>query len=173
MSAFFMVINTYQNYVVLVLAILSVCILYLVAHIPLKYLLKTCKIVLPFIIVISVYDIILKQWNHIAESSTRIFCSIGLANLISLTTSLQDILKEDGSFSRLLNKVGIPVDKLRLAIHIVLRSIPLIINEKDELQSAFQLRGAARNNTKIIFQLLLRTVSQSNSLVDALELRGT
>lgn len=173
MSIFFMIINVYQNYFVLLGAILCMGALYLIAKIPLKYLLKTLKIILPFIIVISIYNITLKRWSHIAEPSIRIFCSIGLANLLSLTTSLQDILKDEGLVSRSLKKCKFPVDRLRLVIHIILRSIPLIINEKDELQSASQLRGRSRNNIHIIFPLLLRTVSQSHILVDALELRGT
>lgn len=172
LSAMIILSYVYHNLYWLVTSF-GICILaYFLAQLSLVYLWKAIKFIIPVSIVIGIYNGIFISWYDAGETLLKLMISIGYANLLSLTTPLNIFSNKNTKIYTLLTKCKIPPSRIQLAIHIVLRTIPLLLSEITELKISIRLRGRSNAYYKLIFPLLLRTVSQSDKLVDSLTLRG-
>lgn len=152
------------------------CILvYSLAKIPYKYMWQCIRLVLPFLLIVSLYYIFTKKYYQGIETSGRIIVSMLLANIISLTTSIKKIIRESEYIFFFLRIIKISPKIPGVLISIVLRTLPLLYLEKNEIEIASRLRGAKKKkkmNYKFIFSLLLRAVIQTDDVALALHMRG-
>ena len=167
-------VHFYKDNVYVVSAIiLGVVMSYIVARILLIYLWRALHTVLPILIGIALYNLIFNTVQEAYYIVVQISTAIGLSNLLSITTPLHKILEPHTKTSRVLSFCKVPVPVLRLMINIILRTVPILIQERKAMQSVCRLRGYYwRYILIILFPLLLRVIVSTDVMVDALDLRG-
>lgn len=146
--------------------IVFVLALYLVARIPLMFIFKSLKPILPLIlftglinmffisgdVVFSFYFIsITSQGIYTAVfMAIRIVCLIAGTSLLTYTSS--PITLTDGIEQLLmpLSKIKFPVHELAMMMTIALRFIPTLVEETDKIMSAQKARGAKLDTGNIV-----------------------
>ncbi len=191
--ALFLSSNFYGIGLSLVIAIL----LYLIAKIPLRLILKSLKPVLPIIIFTSIINMFFLEGEPILEfyfikityeglffalqMTLRILVLIAVSSLLTYTTT--PIALTDG-LERLLSPlkvIKVPAHELAMMMTIALRFIPTLIEETDKIISAQKARGAdmesggimqrAKSLIPILIPLFISAFRRADDLAIAMECR--
>ena len=158
--AYIVILFTVTNFLGLALSILLLAGLYLMAHIPLKLILKSLKPIMPIVVFTAVLNLffmggegepLVSFWvfriykegvAYAIFMAVRIVALIAGTSLLTYTTS--PIVLTD-AIERLLRpfaKLHMPVHELAMMMTIALRFIPTLIEETDKIMSAQKARGA-------------------------------
>ena len=181
----------------LALSLIFLAVMYAVAKIPFKLILKSLKPIFPIIVFTAVLNLFLStgdplwQWKFLKITregietavfmSVRILCLIAGTSLLTYTTS--PIALTDG-IERLLSplkKIKLPVHELAMMMTIALRFIPTLIEETDKIMSAQKARGAdlesggvmqrAKALLPILIPLFVSAFRRADELALAMECR--
>ena len=158
--AYIVILFTVTNFLGLALSILLLAGLYLMAHIPLKLILKSLKPIMPIVVFTAVLNLffmggegepLVSFWvfriykegvAYAIFMAVRIVALIAGTSLLTYTTS--PIVLTD-AIERLLRpfaKLHMPVHELAMMMTIALRFIPTLIEETDKIMNAQKARGA-------------------------------
>ena len=158
--AYIVILFTVTNFLGLALSILLLAGLYLMAHIPLKLILKSLKPIMPIVVFTAVLNLffmggegepLVSFWvfriykegvAYAIFMAVRIVALIAGTSLLTYTTS--PIVLTD-AIERLLRpfaKLHMPVHELAMMMTIALRFIPTLIEEADKIMKAQMARGA-------------------------------
>ncbi|MEG2769985.1 MAG: energy-coupling factor transporter transmembrane component T [Oscillospiraceae bacterium] len=154
-----------SNPVGLIVSTIFVFMLYAVAKIPVKVILKSLKPILPIVLFTAVINLFfvsgtpIFHWGFITITQEgvyfavvmiiRIICLISGTSLLTYTTS--PIVLTD-AIERLLSpfaKMKLPVHELAMMMTIALRFIPTLIEETDKIMNAQKARGAQLDSGNI------------------------
>ena len=190
---------TVTNLLGLALSLALLTVLYLVAKIPLKLILKSLKPILPIVIFTAVLNLFFMGgegqplWQfwvfkiykegivYAVFMSVRIVALIAGTSLLTYTTS--PIVLTD-AIERLLKpfaKLHLPVHELAMMMTIALRFIPTLIEETDKIMNAQKARGAMLDTGKltervkamvpILIPLFISAFRRADELAMAMECR--
>ncbi len=142
----------------MVVAFGAVLLLYLMAGIPVRVLLRSMKPILPILLFTAIFNLFFAagepifQWwifkltkegiRYAVSMMLRILCLIAGSSLLTYTTSpivLTDALER---LMKPLAVLRLPVHELAMMMTIALRFIPTLIEETDKIISAQKARGA-------------------------------
>lgn len=196
--AYIVMLFLVKEFIGFAVAIAFLLILYPIAKIPLKMILKGLKPILPLILFTAILNIffvkgsnILWQWGifTISQEGIRlaIFMSIRILALIAgsslLTYTTSPIALTDG-IERLLKPLKylkFPVHELAMMMTIALRFIPTLLEETDKIISAQKARGAdmesggiiqrAKALIPILIPLFISAIRRAEELALAMECR--
>ena len=197
--AYIVILFTVTNFLGLALSILLLAGLYLMAHIPLKLILKSLKPIMPIVVFTAVLNLffmggegepLVSFWvfriykegvAYAIFMAVRIVALIAGTSLLTYTTS--PIVLTD-AIERLLRpfaKLHMPVHELAMMMTIALRFIPTLIEETDKIISAQKARGAdlesgglmqrARALIPILIPLFVSSFRRADELALAMECR--
>ncbi len=144
-----------------------VLIMYVVAKIPMRTLLRSFKPLLPILIFTTILNLFFVQEGNVLVSwwiftitdggiyyavrmCIRILCLIAGASLLTYTTSPIVLTDAIESLLSPLAKIRFPAHELAMMMTIALRMIPTIIEETDKIMSAQKARGAQLDSGGII-----------------------
>lgn len=102
----------------------------------------------------------------------RILGLVALANLVTLTTRLDDMT---GVLERLmapLRRLGLNTAAVSLALALVIRCIPVLTHKGDALMQAWRARSPRRTGFQIAVPLVLVALDDADHLAEALRARG-
>lgn len=102
----------------------------------------------------------------------RMTNAIALANLVTMTTSLDDM---SALFDRLLGplgRLGLPVGAVRLAAVLVIRFAPVLIGHARQLALAWRARSPRRPGWRLVGPLALAALDDADRVAEALRARG-
>lgn len=180
-----------------VLSIGLLAVMYLIAGIPIRMILKSLKPVIPLIIFTSVLNIffiggtVIWQWGIITISwegirlaafmSIRILALIVGSSLLTYTTSPIALTDAIERLLKPLKYVKFPVHELAMMMTIALRFIPTLLEETDKIMSAQKARGAdlesgglirrAKALIPILIPLFISAIRRAEELALAMECR--
>ena len=92
--------------------------------------------------------------------------------LVTLTTKMSDMIDVVERVIRPLGYVGINPSKVSMMLSMVIRFIPLMMREAQEILEAQRARGLDRNAIALLVPLLIKTLKMADDLSDAIEARG-
>ncbi len=148
------------NFRGLALSILLLAGLYLMAHIPLKLILKSLKPVMPIVVFTAVLNLLFmggegeplvsggssaftrRACAYAIFMAVRIVALIAGTCLLTYTTSPIALTDAIERLLRPLEKLHLPVHELAMMMTIALRFIPTLIEETDKIMYAQKARGA-------------------------------
>lgn len=182
----------------LALSVLFLAVLYAVAKIPARMVVRSIKPLVPILLVTSVLNIffvadgrVLLAWwmikittgglYYALQMAVRIVCLIVGTSLLTYTTS--PIVLTD-AIERLLSppsRLGFPSHELAMMMTIALRFIPTLIEETDKIMSAQKARGAELDSgglivrvkalVPVLIPLFLSAFRRADELAMAMECR--
>lgn len=102
----------------------------------------------------------------------RLVVLILAANLVSITTRMDDMLEAVMPLFRPLEWFGLSARKPALCVALVLRFAPYMMQIFSRMREAYQARTGAKNSWKLIPPLAIQCLRMSDNVADALQARG-
>ena len=146
--------------------------LFRVARLPWRGTLHQLRPALIFLVPIFVFHVFVTDWVLGLETVLRILVLLLLAVLATLTTKLSDMVDVLEHVARPLRHAGINPSKVGMMLSMVIRFIPLMMREAQEILEAQRARGLDRNAIALLVPLLIKTLKMAGDLSDAIEARG-
>lgn len=186
-----------QNLFGFVLAVGLIVVVYPLAKIPLRMILKSLKPVLPLVLFTSALNLFfvkgtaLWEWGFLSISwegirlaifmSVRIVTLIAGSSLLTYTTSPIALTDAIERLLKPLEYIKFPVHELAMMMTIALRFIPTLLEETQKIISAQKARGAdmesgglfqrAKALVPILIPLLISAIRRADELALAMECR--
>lgn len=102
----------------------------------------------------------------------RLVVLILAANLVSITTRMDDMLDAVLPLFKPLEWIGLSARKPALCVALVLRFAPYMMQIFSRIREAYQARTGAKNSWKLIPPLAIQCLRMSDNVADALQARG-
>jgi len=146
--------------------------LFHVARLPWRDMFYQLRPALIFMFPIFLFHVFLTDWILGVETILRILVLLLLAVLVTLTTKLSDMMDVLERTVRPLRHAGINPSKVSMMLSMVLRFIPLMMREAQEILEAQRARGLDRNAIALLMPLLIKTLNMADDLSEAIDARG-
>lgn len=104
--------------------------------------------------------------------SLRIVSLVGLANFVTMTTRMSDLISLVEWMVNPLSRLGVNPRFLGLAMALFLRYLPVLRARSDALALSWHARSRRRVGVRIIVPLVLAALDDAEHLSDALRARG-
>lgn len=132
--------------------------LYVVGRIPLRALARTLRGVLPFVVVIAIFETIRNHPLDGAVHGARLLTFVALGALITFTTSWDEMIRFVRRLLQPLQPLGVNPNAVALAAGMTLRFVPLLSEVLDETKDAFIARGIKPRRTMLLFPVIRRAL---------------
>lgn len=156
----------------LALALSGVIALYAAARLPAAEMAKALRPVLYFAAVIFALQWAFAGFGDAVKSLLRILILALMATLVTLTTPLSAMIDALSAAARPLAVFGVSPPRLALAVALVIRFIPVLLNDYREIAAARAARGAKYPGLGASGPLLVKTLHMTSALGDAIAARG-
>lgn len=111
-------------------------------------------------------------WELGLAFGLRVLVMVGLANFVTLTTPMPEIIALIERLARPLSLFGLSPRLPALAVALVLRLVPVLLQRQEALASAWRARSARRPGPRLIAPLAFSLLDDADHLADALRARG-
>ncbi|GAL15459.1 transmembrane component bioN of energizing module of biotin ECF transporter [Vibrio astriarenae] len=102
----------------------------------------------------------------------RLVSAVALANLVTMTTRLSDMLEVVHFLTKPLRKVGLNTRALELAMALVIRMTPTLVVKGRLLAQAWRARSNGKFSWRVILPFTLTTLDDADHVAEALRARG-
>ena len=134
--------------------------------------LRHLRLLAPFIIVIAIWH----SWTgDIALGAAiilRMLSAVALANLVTMTTKLSDMIDVIRTLTAPLTRFGLRANVLELAIAMVIRLTPVLVDKGTRLSQAWSARSHRRAGWRIILPFTIIALDDADQVAEALRARG-
>ncbi|MFV0492153.1 MAG: CbiQ family ECF transporter T component [Pseudorhodobacter sp.] len=126
----------------------------------------------PFLAVLALWHLWTGEAAQGAVVGGRLVVAVALANLVTMTTRLTDMMEVVETLTRPFARFGLSPRRLALALALVLRFTPMLMTKIGQLGQAWRARSARRRNGRILTPVLLAALDDAEQLAEALKARG-
>ena len=130
---------------------------------------KFLWLILLFIILVHAFTGTVAQGFGIA---LRLISIVALSNLMTMTSRLSDLLAMLHGALSPLRALNINTRPVELAIALVIRFTPVLINKSASILSSWRMRSAKRPGWRIVFPISLAAIDDAEQVAQALKARG-
>lgn len=156
---------------VLVLACLVAAALYAFMGRPGLDRLLGLRVVLPIVLALGVLQAWVMSIDQAVVSVARILLMIMLADLVSSTTSMQEMMRVIQPLFRPLSRLGMDVSRLPILVALVIRFVPVLIAQWQSQAEAWRARSLRRPWAAIIPPFLTMTLRRADHIAESLAAR--
>ncbi|ATI40914.1 ABC transporter permease [Pacificitalea manganoxidans] len=125
-----------------------------------------------FVAVILVWHALTDDLARGAMLAARILATVALANLVTMTTRLEDLIAVVDTLLRPLERLGLRPGLIGFAIALVLRFTPVLLDKGRALAEAWRARSPRRAGWRVVIPLTLVTLDDAEHVAEALKARG-
>lgn len=126
----------------------------------------------PFIAVILLWHVVTRDLTEGALIMMRMLTAVGLANLVTMTTRLTDMMSVVRWLCAPLRAIGVKSDRIELAMALVIRFTPVLIDKGAMLAMAWRARAARRTGWRIVTPFAVLAIDDAEHVAEALRARG-
>jgi biotin transport system permease protein len=137
-----------------------------------RYGLLQLRILWPFILIVLVWHAWIIELSQGALIVFRMVSAVALANLVTMTTKLSDMVDVVHFLVSPLRRFGLNPRALELAIALVVRMTPVLLQKGQGLTMAWRARSTKRSGWKIILPFTLIALDDADHVAEALRARG-
>ncbi|MCZ2203326.1 energy-coupling factor transporter transmembrane component T family protein [Bartonella sp. A05] len=161
-----------QSILILLLFSLLVALLYEIAKVPFKTILRQLKGMGLFLIFIFVVQAVCDSYITGFLVVLRFIILVLLASLISLTTKVSDMVASIEAGFRPFWRFGINSSKLSIVLSMAIRFIPVVSEKFNEVREAQRARGFDTNIAALAVPLIIRMIGMASEIAEALDARS-
>ena len=125
-----------------------------------------------FIAVVAVWHL----WTQDLRGGTvvilRMLAAVAAANLVTMTTRLEDMMAVVERAARPFARLGLPPKTLALAMALVIRFIPVMVERYGQITDAWRARSARRAGWRVLLPTVLAALDDADHVAEALRARG-
>lgn len=134
--------------------------------------LRSLRVVLPFVAVLLAWHAIAGDMRMGLLVTLRMVTLVALANLVTMTTGLEDLVDLIRRLTAPLRRLGLPTQLLEIAIPLVIRFTPVLVARAETLAEAWRARSRRRPGWRLILPLTLQALDDADHVGEALRARG-
>lgn len=126
----------------------------------------------PFGLVLAVWHLATGTPGQGAAIAARLAAAVMLANLVTMTTRLTDLLAVVERLAAPLARLGLPPRVPALAFALVIRFVPVFLGRAGQLAEAWRARSPRRPGWPVVLPLVLIALDDAEHVAEALRARG-
>ncbi len=123
-------------------------------------------------LVIAFYHLVIGAFERGAVFVLKLLAMVGIANFVTMTTRLSEMMDVVMRLLRPLQRLGINTRAIALAFTLVIRFTPVLILKGRALTEAWRARSTARAGWRIVIPLVLLALDDADNVAEALRARG-
>lgn len=126
----------------------------------------------PFVAVLAVWHGVTGDLTGGAAIGARMLAAVGLANMVTMTTRLDDMIAIVERLAAPLARLGLAPRRLAVAIALVVRFTPVLLSKTRLLAESWKARSARRASWRLVLPTLLVALDDADHVAEALRARG-
>ncbi|MES2915181.1 MAG: energy-coupling factor transporter transmembrane protein EcfT [Pseudomonadota bacterium] len=126
----------------------------------------------PFIVIVGLWHLWIRDPSGGAVILMRMVTAVGLANFVTMTTRLSDMLAVIERLARPLAHVGLSPRKLAIAFALVIRFIPVMLDRLEQIGASWRARSPRRPRWRVLVPATLAALDDADRTAEALRARG-
>jgi biotin transport system permease protein len=126
----------------------------------------------PFLALIVVWHAIFGDTRAGAVIALRMITAVGLANLVTMTTRLSDMIAVVRWLLTPLRRLGLRTEAVELGIALVVRFTPVLMQKGQMLALAWRARATRRLGWRIVAPFAVLAIDDAEHVAEALRARG-
>ncbi|WP_353476307.1 CbiQ family ECF transporter T component (plasmid) [Salipiger sp. H15] len=133
---------------------------------------RSLRILVPFLALIAVWHAATGQVAEGIAVALRLMAALGLANFVTMTTRLTDMVAVASFLLAPLRRFGLSTRALELSVALVVRFTPSIARKGGLLTEAWRARSARRAGWQVVMPLAALAIDDAEHVAEALRARG-
>jgi biotin transport system permease protein len=125
-----------------------------------------------FVLIVGIYHTAVGEVVEGAVIVLRLLSAIALANLVTLTTRLTDMIKVVRFLAKPFTVFGLSSKVLELSIALVIRLTPVLVEKGALLSQSWRARSTRRTSWRIILPFTILALDDADHVAEALRARG-
>ncbi|MBB3648497.1 biotin transport system permease protein [Rhizobium sp. BK619] len=173
LAIFSIVLFITGNLVLLSLAVLAAAILYSMVGLPMGAALRRLRPIFLTIAVVALFNLLFNPWQQALVPPLRLTALMLLAAAVTATTSITAFIDEVTALARPLERAGrVRADDIGLALGLVLRFVPEIVDRYQAIREAHRARGLKVRPASLLAPLIILTLKDADNIAAAIDARG-
>lgn len=157
----------------LAVALLALGVLYLSAGVAfLHHGLRQLRMLWPFLLLLAVWHGATGQVQAGAAIALRLLAALALANFVTMTTRLTDMVAVLTWLLAPLRRIGLPTGAVTLAIAMVLRFTPMVMENGQRLSMSWRARSRRKPGWRLVVPMAALALDDADHVAEALRARG-
>ncbi|WP_120505181.1 energy-coupling factor transporter transmembrane component T family protein [Sulfitobacter mediterraneus] len=133
---------------------------------------RQLKLLWPFVLIVGLWHLWTGEFALGAFVVLRMLSAVGLANLVTMTTRLSDVIDVVKAVTVPLRWFGLNSRVLELAIALVIRLTPVLVERGWQLSQSWKARSRKAPNWRIILPFTVLALDDADYVAEALRARG-
>ncbi len=125
-----------------------------------------------FVLIVAIYHTAVGEIYEGAVILLRLLSAIALANLVTMTTKLTDMIKVVRFLAKPLRIFGLSSKILELSIALVIRLTPVLVEKGSLLSQSWRARSRRKTSWRIILPFTILALDDADYVAEALKARG-
>lgn len=130
------------------------------------------RVLVPFLVIIALWHGLTGAFAEGTMLALRLLAAVGLANLVTMTTRLDDMIGVLRWLTAPVRRFGVRTGALELAIALVVRFTPVLAEKGGLLAEAWRARSPRRPGWRIVAPFALLAIDDADHVAEALRARG-
>ena len=130
------------------------------------------RVLWPFVLLIAVWHLVTGEIATGTAVLLRMLTAVGLANLVTMTTPLSDMMALLERLLAPLARFGLPVRSVVLAMALVVRFTPVLIAKGQMLVLAWRARSRRGPGWRVVVPFTVAAIDDAEQVAEALRARG-
>ncbi|WP_375753845.1 energy-coupling factor transporter transmembrane component T family protein [Vibrio sp. HN007] len=130
------------------------------------------KVLWPFILIVAIWHLWTSEIALGATIIIRLISAVALANLVTMTTRLSDMIDVVRFLATPFQRLGLNTKALELSIALVIRMTPVLISKGQNLSWAWRARSNRRSGWRVILPFTVLALDDADHVAEALRARG-
>ncbi|MCU0802634.1 MAG: energy-coupling factor transporter transmembrane protein EcfT [Rhodobacteraceae bacterium] len=126
----------------------------------------------PFVLVVAAWHALTQAPAAGAVVILRLVAAVAAANLVTMTTPLSAMIALFQWLARPLAPLGLPPRRLALAMALVIRFVPVLLQNAGLLTQAWRARSSRPPRWRLLPPLALSAIDEADRVAEALRARG-
>ncbi|MEZ2129333.1 MULTISPECIES: CbiQ family ECF transporter T component [unclassified Sinorhizobium] len=157
----------------LLLVAISGATIYFRLGLPVGEALTRLRPVFLTIVVVAVFSLVVTPFHDALTALLRLTALMLFAAAVTATTTIAQFVDEISTLARPLEKAGVAkADDIGLAVGLVVRFVPEILNRYEAIREAHRARGIKIRLTTSLVPLIILTLRDADNIAAAIDARG-
>lgn len=134
--------------------------------------LKLFRFMLPILIIVGLFQFFASGPADALATVSRLALMVLLADLVSMTTPMMAMMDAFLPVLRPLRHVGLDPSQLALAFALVIRFVPVLLDDWLRRREAWRARGGSRGSWRLVAPWIAGLLRIADHIAEALDARG-
>ena len=134
--------------------------------------LRRLTILWPFVIGVLIWHVVIHELAEGLVIVARMISAVGLANLVTMTTRLSDMMEVVHRLAAPFARLGLNLRALEIGMALVIRMIPVLGEKGHQIAQSWSARSTRKPRWRIVAPLAICALDDADRVAEALRARG-